>query len=984
MKVFPIITLLSSSILLQAMAQAETACRVDYTIEDAWSSGYTVSIQVHNDSVDAAQGWTLRWQMGPEEHITNLWNGQWQQTAQQVTVTNEFYNADLSAGGSQSFGFNGQHSGQYQIPTAFYLNDTLCGEQQTNQSPVVWHLTYGHSQLSIAVFDENDSIILPIHDVQGTVRADGTVTVSIDLSSFDGRDSWLTSQMQTHILQVDQVSMAQWQGNIATDVLDQLLQGQPVATTLQGDLTLLGNTIPLPLPVRLTQIEQQLYVTLSQPIPLSTLQFNLTDKLHSLTNSLQRPDIFDTVRIYAETTWLTDDSSQQHVPQPPNSLGASNLEHTSVRLVWQDNSQTETAFVVQRQNSANAWQSLITTMAQQENAFDNQISFDTQYQYRVMAVNQWGESDYSPSASLAIGHPLPSGEVLYQELSCNICHGVNGEGSKFAPDLTTPVNATTLSEIIRDTMPPGDPGACDTECADALARYILDNFTQDSPISCAQDSYRPRQLRLLTRREYSATVQDLLGVSSSEIANFPVETRIGGFDNNSAQALVTTRHADEYLIAARDLAKQALAQRKAQLLSCQTEDQACFDQFISQFGSKAFRRPLSDTELTQYRSFYQDDFNSALENTIAALLMSPNFLYRFEMGTQQADGSYQLSNYEIASQLSYLFWGSMPDDALFTAAANGELTNATKRLQQAQRLLQDPRSRTQLGLFAGQWLGADPLYRGNKNTQAFPEYSDAIHQALDQELIAFFNHVVFESTGQFDELLLADYLLANPTIADYYGLTAPDNTEFSVVPAEQGRGGILALGSFLASHATSDDSSPIKRGVFVREHLLCHDLPAPAPDIDNSPPGLDPNLTTRERFQQHSDNASCYSCHQFIDGIGFGFERFDGAGGYREIENGKAVDDSGTVVGLNDFKNDNSIDFNGVHELSQLIANSSSAHDCMAVQYYRFSQGALDEASDRCAIVDLQAQFKNSQYDLQTLFKAIVTHPNFILRRSQP
>jgi hypothetical protein len=184
----------------------------------------------------------------------------------------------------------------------------------------------------------------------------------------------------------------------------------------------------------------------------------------------------------------------------------------------------------------------------------------------------------------------------------------------------------------------------------------------------------------------------------------------------------------------------------------------------------------------------------------------------------------------------------------------------------------------------------------------------------------------------------------------------------------------------LASHAHSNESSPIKRGVFVRTRLLCQKLSAPPPDIDTTPPGLDPTLTTRERFARHTADPVCAGCHQFIDGIGFGFEAFDGVGQRREVENGLPVDTSGTVVGLEDLDAANKTDFHDVGELSAMLAGSEAAQSCLPLQYFRYARGVEESTDDSCAVHNLQLDFAESDYNLKEMLVSIVAQPSFTQR----
>ncbi len=303
-------------------------------------------------------------------------------------------------------------------------------------------------------------------------------------------------------------------------------------------------------------------------------------------------------------------------------------------------------------------------------------------------------------------------------------------------------------------------------------------------------------------------------------------------------------------------------------------------------------------------------------------------------------------------------------------------------------MLTDPRAREQIGVFTGQWLGADPLTAGEKDPIVYPHYTRAVQEAGDRELVDFINHVIFTGSGDFYELFQANYVFANRALADFYGLAGVPSDQLQLTPVSNGsRGGLLSLVSILAAHAHADDSSPVKRGVFVRKRLLCHELPPPPPTVDNTPPALDPTLTTRERFAVHSSSESCQVCHRYIDGVGFGFEAYNGAGKYRHSENGQLVDDSGHVLGLDAFDPTDlqadlpDISFSGLRELSDLLVTSEAAPRCLTAQYFRYARGYQETAADRCTVENLHQRFTVSGYDLPTLLTTIVASPSYILRR---
>jgi hypothetical protein len=498
-------------------------------------------------------------------------------------------------------------------------------------------------------------------------------------------------------------------------------------------------------------------------------------------------------------------------------------------------------------------------------------------------------------------------------------------------------------------------------------------------VHCDDERPAARQLRLLTRREYAATVHDLLNVDV-DTAPVPVEPRIKGFDNNAASMVVTDRHMDAYLSLAEDVASRALTEQRSRLVTCDPAAASCKREFVTDLGLRAFRRPLTDDEIDGFLAAFQaNNFDDGVRIVTAAMLISPNFLYRWEVG----DDLGTLTPYETASALSYLFWGTMPDQELFDVAAANQLSTPDQITEQARRLLADPRSHAQVNEFVGQWLRTDGL-SANKDVTIYPDFTDEIRNDMAEEQRRFFEHVIFEQNGTYKDLFEADYVYANGALASFYGLQA-QGSDWQQVPvtADSGRGGILGMGAVLASQAHSNESSPIKRGVFVRGRLLCQDLPPPPPDVDATPPGLDPSLTPRERFAAHDSNPACSGCHRYIDGVGFGFEGFDGVGARRTTENGHAVDMSGTVNGLEGLDKDTTDSFTDTRELGSMIANSPNAQVCLPLQYFRYARGLTETAYDACTVNNLQLEFTNGQLSLQDMLIAVTGSPTFTKRKVQ-
>lgn len=508
----------------------------------------------------------------------------------------------------------------------------------------------------------------------------------------------------------------------------------------------------------------------------------------------------------------------------------------------------------------------------------------------------------------------------------------------------------------------------------------------EGPLACEQGSPGPRTLRLLTRREYAATVADLLGVEPPPTDEIPTEPLVDGYDNDAAASVVTARHIDAYMQVAAEVADLAVTQSGPTLVGCMPEDPECPRLFIESLGRRALRRPLTADELDLYESLFDPeatdgDFYEGVRLVVRSLLVNPELLYRSELGEPREDGLYRLTAYEVASALSYGLWGTMPDDELLDAAASGELDDPAGIEVQARRLLDHPRGRVQMNEFATQWLGTGALLLSNKDAAIYPSFTPAVREAMAAEQAAFVEHVLYEGDATIEELLTADYVYVNDTLAGFYGLPLPgsDVPVRVELPAGSGRGGLLMLGSVLASHAHPNESSPVKRGVFVRERLLCQELPSPPPDVDATPPELDPNATTRERFGQHSADPVCRACHQLIDPLGFGFESYDGVGAFRSTENGLPIDATGEVILIEPGADP--VPFDGPAELAGILAESRTANACVVHHWVRFAGGREPTAEDACTIETITDQLVENGGDLHEMIIDSVRLDSFVLRQ---
>jgi hypothetical protein len=507
---------------------------------------------------------------------------------------------------------------------------------------------------------------------------------------------------------------------------------------------------------------------------------------------------------------------------------------------------------------------------------------------------------------------------------------------------------------------------------------------------CGDPQVGPNNLRRLTAAQYDNTVRDLLGITThpSEQFSFAPDERVGPFTSNGTAPVVDLQ-VEQYMAAAEGIAAQVVGDL-AGLLPCEPTvvgEQACAEEFLADLGMRAYRRPLDAAEQARLMGVYEEgraheDFANGIRLAIQAVLQSPFFLYHVESGdAAAADGELvALDGYAMASRLSYFLWNTMPDDALFAAAAAGQLENDDGLSAQLDRMLDDPRAAEAIASFHLQWLGADEIAHLEKDPGVYPEFSAQLASAMLDETSRFTSWVLREGDATLDTLLTAEFTFTeDPALLALYGATLPEgHTPGDPVPLPEGqRAGLLTHASLLASHAHANQTSPIHRGVVVRENLFCHMLPPPPPDVDDVPPDPDPNATTRERFDQHTSDPSCAGCHNLIDPIGFGLENYDGIGAFRTMEGDLPVDASGELMGT-----DVDGSFDGAVELAGRLVESPMVRQCVARQWFRFALGRNEAAEDSCTMDRLYDVFESSGNDVRALLRELVLSDAFRHGRS--
>jgi hypothetical protein len=394
---------------------------------------------------------------------------------------------------------------------------------------------------------------------------------------------------------------------------------------------------------------------------------------------------------------------------------------------------------------------------------------------------------------------------------------------------------------------------------------------------------------------------------------------------------------------------------------------------------------------------------------LTAMLLSPRFLYHWERAPGPGAGPLlRADDHELASRLSYLVWGSMPDEALFAAADAGRLKDPEEVARQVRRMLRDPRARAGMAEFFVQWLDLTQVPDLKKNKKRWKGYSAELAASMLEETRALVDAVVIDGDGRLDTLLTSTASSVDERLAGLYelgqdrqaagepvaaGTTAAadddDEKEKEEHPAEGAgartavrldpaeRAGILTRPAFLAAHATYDQSHPVKRGVEVAQRVLCIDLPSPP---DNVPPPRPPaeGLSTRERFAEHGSNKCATVCHDLFDPLGFAFEHYDAIGGYRREDGGKPVDASGDFTADGVDKH-----FTDAVDLVRFLSRSREVHDCMVKQWLRYALRRREVAADEPSLARVSEAFSKTS-DLRELVVGLASSPAFAYRRTSP
>lgn len=425
------------------------------------------------------------------------------------------------------------------------------------------------------------------------------------------------------------------------------------------------------------------------------------------------------------------------------------------------------------------------------------------------------------------------------------------------------------------------------------------------------------------------------------------------------------------------------SQARDEIITCELDyDQyeACAENTLSQFAYRAFRRPVTTAELAGLMNLVRqaeeesDHPEVGLANAMQAILLSPHFIFRVELDEDPASlEPHALTDFELASRLSYFIWSSAPDDTLLALATEGTLNDDDTLVQQVTRMLDSAKSKALVENFAGQWLYTRAMKSVEPEPNTFPDFDDELAAGLKMETESFFQDFLANNTPV-EELLSANFTYLNERVATHYGIEGIEGDHMRRVALGEGeRGGLLTQGSLLTVTSYPARTSPVQRGKWVLQQLLCSEPNPPPPGVEGLTEEVDPTASLRERLEQHRAAPVCASCHEVMDPIGFALEHFNAVGQWRENDNGFAIDDTGVFP--------DGTSFEGAIEMSNTLQSDPNLQGCIAEHMFVYAMGRGMEQFDDFHVEKIVEHYSAAGGGFRDLVQEIVLSESFRKRR---
>jgi hypothetical protein len=418
------------------------------------------------------------------------------------------------------------------------------------------------------------------------------------------------------------------------------------------------------------------------------------------------------------------------------------------------------------------------------------------------------------------------------------------------------------------------------------------------------------------------------------------------------------------------------------------DERSCARTIVTRLGTSAYRRPITAAETDALMKFYdagtsKGGFEGGVRTALEALLASPRFIFRLEdqPANVRPGDTFRISDYDLASRMSFFLWGTPPDQELLTLAGKGQLSVPATLEQQAKRMLADPRSAALGTRFAGQWLRLQDLDKNHPDPNFYPNFTDEIAQDMKKETITFFNTLVRDDGSALD-LYRADYTYVNEDLARHYGIMGVAGDQFRrVTYPDDTRRGLLGQGSVLVQTSLANRTSPVLRGKWVMEVLLGTPPPPPpanVPPLDSTSESKNGRtLTTRERMEMHRANPTCASCHRFMDPIGLALDNFDVTGKWRLHENGSPLDTHGTFY-------DGSPVSSPAELSALLLKRPAPLVRTLTENLMAFALGRRVEYFDQPTIRAITAAAEKNDYHMSSFILGVVKSDAFRMKRAEP
>jgi hypothetical protein len=493
------------------------------------------------------------------------------------------------------------------------------------------------------------------------------------------------------------------------------------------------------------------------------------------------------------------------------------------------------------------------------------------------------------------------------------------------------------------------------------------------------------RLRLLTQAEYLASLQSLFGTVTTPF-ELPADTSVAGFVSVGASLVhVKSPAVESYESASRAVVAEVFGDmaRWQALVGCQPQADladACVETFVRSFGKRAYRRDLSDAEVTRWVQIARDaavrgaTTAKAFSTVVSGLLQSLNFLYRVELNAlDPANGRLKYDGRSMAVRLAYFLTGAPPSAELLALGESGQLDTAEGVQAAAAPMLADDALVGRLTSFFDEYTRADLVTLVEKDPGEFPDFNDSLRNSMREGTRLFLEKVVLAPGADVRSFFDSPQTFADATLAPIYGVTPPASgfAEFTL-PPESGRAGIMGQAAILAAHSKPDHSSPTSRGLFMMQAFFCQTL-EPAPPGGTGPVPADPSLTTRQNLELATAAPQCAGCHAMFDPMGFALEHFDAIGRYRETENGLTINASGAFA--------DGTTFNGARELAAALRGSDTATECLLRHFYRSVNGRADDEYDLPQVAEMVARLNARGYVFRDMVADFVVSDAF---RSAP